>query len=372
MSEKKTKFTLADLFKRCQTQKIDTSKSSCGCGSETNCSTNADSQNSCECKSNNHGLDENDVASNTLLNKPMNRRTAIASMIGGTVAGTAVASTGLSLLSTEEKREKTLLKWQEYFKGNFQVMTDKEKAETIHRLERLAKIEKNVDVKIKGTQAQPNTLYGYAFNISKCKGYRNCVDACIKENNLDRKSNMQYIRIFEMENGKMDLESGNAEYYHEVPADGHFYMGTQCFQCANPPCVEVCPVGATWQEPDGIVVVDYDWCIGCRYCEAACPYWARRFNWNTPEVPAKEVNKNQHYLGNREKKKGCVEKCTFCIQRTREGRLPACAEACPTGARVFGNLLDPNSEIRYVLEHKKVFRLKEDLGCEPKFWYFMD
>src|SRR5690606_11821403 len=146
----------------------------------------------------------------------------------------------------------------------------------------------------------------------------------------------------------------------------------QCFQCANPPCVQVCPVSATWQEPDGIVVVDYDWCIGCRYCIAACPYWARRFNWSEPHVPAEELNPNQHYLGNRARKKGVVEKCTFCIQRTREGRLPACAEACPTGARVFGNLLDPNSEIRWVLENKRVFRLKEDLNTEPRFWYFMD
>jgi len=131
-------------------------------------------------------------------------------------------------------------------------------------------------------------------------------------------------------------------------------------------------VGATWQEPDGIVVIDYDWCIGCRYCQAACPYWARRFNWAEPEVPAEQLNPNQHYLSNRVRKKGCMEKCTYCLQRTREGRLPACAEACPTGARIFGNLLDPTSEIRYVLEHKKVFRLKEDLGTEPKFWYFMD
>jgi Fe-S-cluster-containing dehydrogenase component len=149
-------------------------------------------------------------------------------------------------------------------------------------------------------------------------------------------------------------------------------MGTQCFQCANPPCVNVCPVKATWQEPDGIVVVDYDWCIGCRYCMAACPYWARRFNWGEPEVPAAEVNPNQHYLGNRARKKGVVEKCTYCIQRTRQGRLPACAEACPTGARVFGNLLDPNSEIRWVLENKRVFRLKEELLTEPRFWYFTD
>jgi len=84
------------------------------------------------------------------------------------------------------------------------------------------------------------------------------------------------------------------------------------------------------------------------------------------------VNPNQHYLGNRLRMRGVVEKCTFCIQRTREGRNPACVEACPTGARVFGNLLDPDSEIRWVLANKKVFRLKEDRGTEPKFWYYMD
>ena len=125
-------------------------------------------------------------------------------------------------------------------------------------------------------------------------------------------------------------------------------------------------------EPDGIVVVDYDWCIGCRYCMAACPYWARHFNWTTPELPAKEINTNCHYLGNRPRPRGVVEKCHFCIHRVRKGQQPACMEACPTGARIFGNLLDPDSEIRYVLANKQVFRLKEDLGTEPKFWYFSD
>jgi molybdopterin-containing oxidoreductase family iron-sulfur binding subunit len=143
-------------------------------------------------------------------------------------------------------------------------------------------------------------------------------------------------------------------------------------QCDNPPCVKACPVQATWKEPDGITVIDYDWCIGCRYCQAACPYWARHFNWNQPKLPKEEVNPDTHYLGNRPRPKGVMEKCTFCIQRTRKGRLPACLEACPTGARVFGNLLDPNSDIRYVLENKVVFRLKEDLGTEPKFWYYTD
>jgi Fe-S-cluster-containing dehydrogenase component len=309
----------------------------------------------------------------TLLDKPLGRRGALAAMFGTAVAATAVASACSPLsASTDEARERKLLEWSEHFKGQFRLMTDAEKAETVQRLERLAKLRTGVDVSISTTEAQPGVMYGYAFNISKCKGYRNCVEACVNENNLDRKAATNYIRIFEMENGVVDLDHGDASYHHEVPAAGHFYLGTQCFQCANPPCVQVCPVGATWQEPDGITVIDYDWCIGCRYCMAACPYWARRFNWGEPQVPAEKVNPNQHYLGNRAKKKGVVEKCTYCIQRTREGRLPACAEACPTGARVFGNLLDPNSEIRWVLANKRVFRLKEDLKTEPRFWYFTD
>jgi molybdopterin-containing oxidoreductase family iron-sulfur binding subunit len=126
------------------------------------------------------------------------------------------------------------------------------------------------------------------------------------------------------------------------------------------------------QEPDSIVVVDYDWCIGCRYCIAACPYDGRQINWNEPAVSINEMIKKQHYLGNRIHSRGQMEKCTFCVQRSREGRNPACVEACPTGARVFGNLLDPKSEIRFVLKNKKVLRLKEDLGTDPKFWYFVD
>lgn len=312
-------------------------------------------------------------AGGTVLDKPVDRRRALGMFLGAVAAGTqaAAACAPFSPMS-DEARERKLLEWAEYFKGNFRLMTDEEKAETIRRLERLAYLKQGVEVNIKATEAQPGVVFGYAFNISKCKGFRNCVEACIKENNLDRRTGTQYIRIFEMEAGEINLDHADSTFQHEVPAEGHFYLGTQCFQCANPPCVQVCPVSATWQEPDGIVVVDYDWCIGCRYCIAACPYWARRFNWSEPHVPAEELNPNQHYLGNRARKKGVVEKCTFCIQRTREGRLPACAEACPTGARVFGNLLDPNSEIRWVLENKRVFRLKEDLNTEPRFWYFMD
>jgi molybdopterin-containing oxidoreductase family iron-sulfur binding subunit len=306
-----------------------------------------------------------------LLNKPMGRRKALGTLFGTLVAGSQAACADVVPTSPEE-RERLLLEFQERIKGSFRLMTDEERTETIGRLERLARLKRNVHVNLSGLEAQEGVLFGYAFNISKCKGYRECVEGCLKENNQDRRSGIQYIRIFEMEGGEVDFEHANAEYQHEVPREGHVYLGTQCFQCANPPCVEVCPVAATWAEPDGIVVIDYDWCIGCRYCIAACPYWARRFNWAEPYVPAEVFNPNQHYLGNRLRRKGCVEKCMFCVQRTRVGRLPACAEACPTGARTFGNLLDPDSEIRWILENKQVFRLKADLGTEPRFWYYMD
>jgi len=314
-----------------------------------------------------------DAGGKTLLQKRVDRRSALSILIGGMAAGAGAASAcaPISAMSDEQKEVKRLA-WREYIKGNYRTMTEAERADTIARLERLAKVKSGADVTIQSTGALPGVVFGYAFNISKCQGFRSCIEACINENNLDRNADTQYIRIFEMEDGVIDLDQADATFQHEVPAEGHFYMGTQCFQCADPPCVKVCPVGATWQEPDGITVVDYDWCIGCRYCMAACPYWARRFNWSAPDVPVAELNTNQHYLGNRARKTGVVEKCTFCIHRSRQGRLPACVEACPTGARVFGNLLDPDSEIRWVLANKRVFRLKEDLKTEPRFWYFTD
>ena len=147
-------------------------------------------------------------------------------------------------------------------------------------------------------------------------------------------------------------------------------MPVQCQQCKKPPCVKVCPVKATWQEPDGITVIDYNWCIGCRYCMVACPYGARHFNWTEPNLPQEEINVNTHILGNRPRYKGVVEKCTFCILRTREGRYHACVEICPVGSRKFGNLLDPESEVRRIMDKKRVFIFKEELNTVPKFYYY--
>lgn len=260
-----------------------------------------------------------------------------------------------------------------FFQDHYQRMTRDEIAAALERIERRAKRRQGVEIRCTDTPAQPGVVFGYALNISKCQGYRDCVDACVKENNLGRDSQMQYIRVLQMDRGTRDLE--HSEHYYdpkEVPVAGKYYMPVACMQCDNPPCVKACPTQATWKEPDGIVVVDYDWCIGCRYCMTACPYWARHFNWTEPQIRADQINPDTNYLGNRPRPQGVVEKCHWCTQRTRQGRQPACQEACPTGARIFGNLLDPGSEIRWVLANKQVFRLKEELGTEPKFWYFTD
>ncbi len=300
------------------------------------------------------------------------RRSFIKGLSLAAAAGSAALATGCIPDAGAGSTEEMKIRWQEFFKKNYRLMSQKEKDDTVFRLERLVKLHDEMRIQVGTEEPIAKVLYGYAFNITRCEGFMECVTACVRENNLDRKTNTQYIRIFEMEPGKLDPSTGDGTYFHKVPVDNKFYMGTQCFHCENAPCTKACPTKATWMEPDGIVVVDYDWCIGCRYCQAACPYYGRRFNWGEAEVPKDEITIKQHYLGNRKRPKGKMEKCTFCIQRTRKGRLPACVEACPTGSRVFGNLLDPDSEIRYVLKHKKVFRMKDEIGTEPKFWYFID
>jgi Fe-S-cluster-containing dehydrogenase component len=261
--------------------------------------------------------------------------------------------------------------WETFAQNHFTRMSEQEVEKTLKRLEAEYKTQYGKDFVVSAEGPIPGTLFGYALDIQRCIGCRRCVYACVEENNQTRDPQIQYIRVLRFEDGSMDFEE--ADIYYEadtVPQEGYYYIPIQCQHCENSPCHKACPIKATWKEPDGIVVVDYNWCIGCRYCMAACPYQARWFNWTDPVIPEDQITTDTHYLGNRPRMRNVVEKCTFCIQRVRKGKYPACVEICPVGARKFGNLLDPDSEIRRILRDKRVFRLKEELNTQPKFYYF--
>ena len=261
----------------------------------------------------------------------------------------------------------------EFLQKHYKEMTAEDKEGVFARIREQVQQRYQVPAKISDPPPLDGVEFVYGLNLSRCIGCRKCVHACVQENNLSRSPEIQYIRVLEMEKGSIDLETANHHYDLEtVPNPDKYYMPVQCHQCAKPPCVKVCPVEATWQEPDGITVIDYDWCIGCRYCEAACPYWARRFNFSTPSVPAEEITLDMAYLGNRIRPRGVIEKCTFCLRRVRKGLYPACLEVCPTGSRVFGNVADPTSPVNYILREKRVYILKEELGTIPRFYYFFD
>ncbi len=290
-------------------------------------------------------------------------------------AGAAVAAGGAALAAAlsplKDFDENITL--DEFLQKHYKELSEKEKQEVFTRIQNKVKKEYGVDAEVKDPKAIDGVEFGYALNLSRCIGCRRCVNACSEENNCGKDPDLQYIRVLKLPKESMDIEKSDHHYEAgEVPEKGFAYMPVQCHQCEDAPCVKVCPVQATWKESDGVTVVDYDWCIGCRYCEAACPYWARRFNFKKPEIPAEEINPNMGYLSNRPRPRGVVEKCTFCLHRTREGNNPACQEACPVGARIFGNLLDSESAVRKVIDTKRVFVLKEDAGTNPRFYYFLD
>ena len=285
------------------------------------------------------------------------RRNFLRTALGGVAAAGALSACGSI---------------DELFRRHFHELSQEELKRILGKLEKKYSAKYGKPVTVGAEPALDGVSFAYGLDLSRCIGCRRCVYACVKENNQSRDPQIQWIRVLEMDKEKgVDLMDANPYYdAAEVPRPGHFYMPVQCHQCRNPPCTKVCPVKATWRDPDGIVVIDYDRCVGCRCCMAACPYGARRFNWGEPGLPADQMNPSTHYLGNRPRPKGVVEKCTFCIQRTRKGLYPACVEVCPVGARKFGNLLDPKSEIRWVLENKRVYVLKEELGTHPRFFYF--
>jgi len=318
---------------------------------------------------------QNEVSLKTIeqVYRPMTRRTflkgAAASMVG--VAGLMAALKPLLEL------ESGAITLDDLLQKHYRELKPDELKSIMESLTANAEQQYGVRPTIRDLKPLDGVELGYALNLTRCVGCRKCAHACLKENNQSRESaddiEMSYIRVLEMNKGAINLETSTVYYNPEtVPQPNKYYMPVQCHQCRQSPCTKVCPVQATWQEKDGLVVVDYNWCIGCRYCMAACPYDARRFNYQKPTITKEQINPNQSYLSNRIRPKGVVEKCTFCLHRTREGKYPACLEVCPTGARVFGNLLDPNSEINYILTNKRVYILKEDVGTQPRFYYFFD
>ncbi len=299
----------------------------------------------------------------------MNRRSFLRGSLGA-AGGMAAVAAALTPLKDLDLSEMTV---GNFLQKHYKEMSPEEIDQVIERISK--EVEERYDVRpdLKDVKPMDGVEFAYLLNLGRCIGCRKCVHACVAENNQSRSPEIQYIRVLEMPRGSVNLEHSN-HYYGDkkVPSKDHFYMPVQCHQCDNPPCVKVCPVEATWKEKDGIVVIDYDWCIGCRYCEAACPYWARRFNFAEPEIPKKDLNPKMGYLSNRPRHKGVMEKCHFCLHRTREGKLPACLEVCPVGARKFGDINDPNSEVVQILKTKRIFILKQEVGTKPRFFYYFD
>ncbi len=138
-----------------------------------------------------------------------------------------------------------------------------------------------------------------------------------------------------------------------------------CNHCENPPCVKACPTGATFKRPDGIVSMDFHRCIGCRFCMGACPFGARSFNFTDPRPYIKTINPDFPT-----RTIGVVEKCTFCVERLAKGQMPACVEAS-NGGLIFGDLDDPNSEVRKIISTKYTIRRKTELGTQPSVYYLV-
>ncbi len=222
--------------------------------------------------------------------------------------------------------------------------------------------------------------YGMVIDLQRCTGCGGCIVACKNENNLPEGINWSY---------KITETVGT------FPNVRYTYIPTLCNHCENAPCVSGCPTTAMHHSEDGIVVHDPDKCIGCRYCMARCPYGVISFNWEDPHkvwktraalipegtaspvelvqqvggtvTPYYNPEPEEKYTGIRPR--GVVEKCNFCTHRLANGHLPYCVEACPADARIFGDLDDPHSEIRKILDKFKGTRLKEEQGTEPKVYY---
>ncbi len=210
--------------------------------------------------------------------------------------------------------------------------------------------------------------WAMVVDFQKCReinNCRDCIDACHAVHNVPQfdnpKDEIKWIWKEKFEGAFPDIE--HRHLLQEVLEKPVLVL---CNHCDNPPCVGVCPTKATWRRKDGIVMMDWHRCIGCRYCVAACPYGSRSFNWRDPRPFIKELHRDFPT-----RSRGVVEKCTFCEERLAKGLLPACVEACKHKALYFGDLENPESEVRRILSEKFSIRRKAGLGTNPEVYYIV-
>jgi len=197
------------------------------------------------------------------------------------------------------------------------------------------------------------------IDLSRCKNVGACKTACNHAHQLNPGQN--WIKVLSMEDAD-----------HTAP----YWQPTTCMHCDEPPCVKVCPVDATFKRQDGIVLIDSDRCIGCRFCMAACPYSTRVFNWEEPLLTQEVAAQPYSCETSMPQKKGTVSKCDFCPDMARKGELPHCVSACPNGVFMFGDLNEDsvtNGAETYrfseLIKDKAGYRLMEDLGTKPSVYY---
>lgn len=210
--------------------------------------------------------------------------------------------------------------------------------------------------------------WAMVVDAKKClkeKGCDRCIQACHRVHNVPEFPNRAHeIKWIWKEPFQEAFPSERGPYVNEIFRDQPFLVF--CNHCDNPPCVRVCPTQATWKRDDGIVMMDWHRCIGCRYCMAACPYGSRSFNWLDPRPHIARIDPDYPT-----RTKGVVEKCTFCEERLARQLAPACMEACAEKVLVFGDLEDAGSAVRELLRTNFAIRRKAELGTVPEIYYIV-
>jgi molybdopterin-containing oxidoreductase family iron-sulfur binding subunit len=213
----------------------------------------------------------------------------------------------------------------------------------------------------KGREGIPGRKWVMVVDLAKCRNARKCVTEC---------QSAHHLRPHEYHMNTLSMQ--------ESKDTAPYFMPKTCQHCDNPPCVSVCPVDATYKRPDGIVLIDNERCIGCRFCMAACPYSARMFHWQDPQNAAEDKDLTYNVELNVPQKKGTISKCLFSADRCREGKLPYCVSACPNGVYYFG---DENEDavtngttketvsLSELLRNNAGYRLMPELGTEPRVYY---